>query len=188
MLPSRRRTVEAFGGLTEGELSVLIEMAIKAPLGTVADEIVSTIGEMDTFREDDDCFEYSTRGLTGVMAEEAFIRYHAATQKPEPGRLVDVRYEGCGYDFKLITESYEIAIEVKGVTGESGGVTFTDKEWTTAGRIGDSYYLVVVRNVTTEPEVSLVRNPLAVLEAKLRTYTVFQVEWSVSHKALCQIK
>jgi ABC-type Fe3+/spermidine/putrescine transport system ATPase subunit len=53
-----------------------------------------------------------------------------------------------------------------------------------AREMGDSYFLAMVRNVATEPDVSLLRNPADQLSAKMRTYTTVQTDWSVAQRTL----
>ena len=184
MHPSRRRTLEIFGSLTENEIFNLVKEITALPVGDAADKLVASVSESDTSGEEDSG-TYSLRGPTGIRAENAFIAFYNEHQKPFPGSLVDRRYDQCGFDFEIVAGSPRVAIEVKGLTGESGGVTFTDKEWRIAREMGEFYYLALVRHVATDPDVSLLRNPRAILDAKMRTYTIVQVGWSISHRTIC---
>jgi hypothetical protein len=49
-------------------------------------------------------------------------------------------------------------IEVKG-RSLNGGVSLTQNEWFKAKRFKDEYYLYVVLNAKTKPELFIIRNP-----------------------------
>jgi Protein NO VEIN, C-terminal len=183
MYPTRRRTIEALGHLTEEELRELVRNIASVPNGQPADGVVGAIGdteEIDGGKEG----VFGLRGPTGVKAEKAFERFHAESGKPAPGTLLDRRYDQCGYDYEIDATSGRLCVEVKGLAGSSGGITFTNKEWMIAREMGDSYFLAMVRNVATEPDVSLLRNPADQLSAKMRTYTTVQTDWSVAQRTL----
>lgn len=181
MYPSRRRTVEAFGDMTITELSRLIQHLMASPWGSQADLIVAAVTEGDN---EGDGGGFGLRGPTGAAAEEAFRRYHFSTGQPIAGTLVDRRLDQCGYDFEVHSNTDIVMIEVKGLVGSTGGITFTDREWSTARERGDAYFLALVRNVSDEPQVALIRNPGAVFQATLRTYTTVQICWSVAQSEL----
>lgn len=182
MYPSRRRTIEALGHLTEPELQVLVRAIADSPRGGPADEIVQSID--DGVGEQDRPDVFGLRGPTGVKAEEAFERFHAEHAEPMLGRLIDRRHDQCGYDYEIKTHTESVFIEVKGLAGVSGGITFTDKEWRTAREAGNSYVLALVRNVASEPTVSLLRDPAGRLAAQMRTYTTVQTGWAVTQGEL----
>jgi len=66
-----------------------------------------------------------------------------------------------------------------GVHYNSGGITFTSKEWNTSRQKGDSYFLVIVRNVSSEPKVQIIQNPYKVLSPKKSVFTTVQIRWNV---------
>lgn len=127
---------------------------------------------------------YIVRGPTGRKAEELYMAYHKSYGIPEPGELKDTRDYGCGYDFTLITSDKDLQIEVKGLNGDSGGITFTSKEWHTAQNNGDRYYLVIVRNVSSEPTFQIIQNPYKILSPKKSVFTTVQVRWNISELEL----
>ena len=145
-------------------------------LDTLRQEIQIAPGKYDTF---------SLRGPTEAKAEAAFVEYHAQTDLPVAGELRDCRSDQCGYDFAIDSPSL-VAIEVKGLSGQSGGVSLTDKEWRIAQQLRDQYFLAVVRNVGAEAEVSLIRDPASLLSPTMRLYTTVQVSWSISQASLRQ--
>jgi uncharacterized protein DUF3883 len=125
------------------------------------------------------------RGPTGKSAENYYINLFQENPIPSRGNLIDCRDLGCGYDFRIATDSgKELYIEVKGLAEHSGGILFTDKEWRTARKYSDNYYLVIIRNVSTNPTIEVIQDPAKKLEPKRNIYTSVQVSWSVSDKAL----
>jgi hypothetical protein len=124
------------------------------------------------------------RGPTGKKAESAFIDYFNRTGYPVRGELVDRRDEGCGYDFEVRDGSDAYFIEIKGLATGSGGVLFTNKEWKTALKYTDKYYLILIKNISTVPEVIVIKNPSAKLKAKKNIPTTIQVNWSISESNL----
>ena len=174
MYPSRLRTLEALGDLTERELLALVLELVGAPQGRSANELVRIINEQDAGRA------FGLRGPTGIKAERVFIRYHGEHSQPLPGRLLDRRYDQCGFDFEILTGKESVFVEVKGLAGDQGGISFTDKEWATAKEKGDKFYLALVRQVASNPEIELFQNPASRCQPRLRTYTTIQVSWSVS--------
>jgi hypothetical protein len=73
-----------------------------------------------------------------------------------------------------------VQIEVKGLDADTGRVVFTSKEWDAAKNNDDSYFLVIVRNVSSNPTVQLICNPARVLKPRKNIFTTAQVQWSVS--------
>lgn len=128
--------------------------------------------------------EYGTRGITGTKAEEIFKeKYKNGEIYGSTIPLTDRRDAGCGYDFEL--EDYpNIVFEIKGLAGEKGGVSFTDKEWSVAKRLKDRYILVLISNINEDPIVKIVENLYEKLEAKKRVYTTFAVNWSIGENQL----
>ncbi len=187
MYASRKRVIEAFSDLTESEVFVVVSSITRSPSGQVVTEIVATIGDADA-NIDETALSTGLRGLTGIKAETTFVDYHTQTGLPIRGLLLDCRHEQCGYDFKVETGSTFIAVEVKGLAGQQGGISFMDKEWQVAQAMGDRYYLVIVRSVGSNPQVSIIPNPAALLEAKIRLYTTVQVSWSVGQSVLCSVE
>jgi hypothetical protein len=183
MHPSRRRTIEALGDLGYDELLWLVHTITSDPAGNTADVLDSAIGDEDSC-DANRGGGYGLRGPTGVLAEKAFEQHHAKHGEPSSGRLVDRRHEQCGYDYEIIGDSVSVYVEVKGLGGDAGGITFTDKEWRTLKTHGDKYFLVVVRRVGVQPVVSMIRDPFSHMKAQMRTYTTVQTAWSVNEAVL----
>jgi hypothetical protein len=183
MYPSRRRTIEALGDLSQSELLALLRTFLADSLGSVANEVVIAIGDVDGDGTSSRG-TYGLRGPTGARAERAFAQHHEQYALPMQGTLVDRRYEQCGYDYEIIGENGSVFVEVKGLCGNKGGVTFTDKEWSTAKQCGDRYFLAIVRHAGSDPEISLVQDPFTRLQATMRTFTTVQTGWSVGDASL----
>ena len=85
----------------------------------------------------------------------------------EQGRKpVSVEEENCGWDVTSLQDG-QVAryIEVKGRAGV-GGVALTPNEWIKAQRFGKDYWLYVVVNCRTRPELHLIQDPASKLSPK----------------------
>lgn len=122
------------------------------------------------------------RGPTGRAAEIFFMEYFNNTGLPTPGELVDCRDLGGGYDFEIKDGTETYFIEVKGLAAANGGVLFTNKEWQTAIKHREKYYLVIIKNLSNAPEVKIIQDPSVSLKPKKNIRTVLQVSWSLSDK------
>lgn len=182
MYPSRRRVREALGELFEPELLAMIRQLIAEPARRFAQELVDPVSLSSEV--DDDSAVFSQRGVTGFRAEEAFRTHHETTGAPILGELIDRRHEQCGFDFEILGTAGSVFVAVKGMIGNTGGVSFTDREWRTAKERRGAYYLAVVRSVHYRPEITLTQNPASVFKTQMRTSTIVQVGWALSSAAL----
>lgn len=183
--PSRAKVVESFQDLSEEALRDVVLEILTNPKFTSSDDFSDVISPIS--KRNKECTGKSVfiiRGPTGRKAEEHFMAYHSEHGVPQRGKLLDTRDHGCGYDFAIITEDEVFHVEVKGLDGDSGGITFTSKEWDTARLSGDNYYLVIVRNVSTKPDFQVIRNPHKILSPTKSVFTTVQVRWNVSESAL----
>ena len=71
-------------------------------------------------------------------------------------------------------------VEVKGCRGKVEAIRMTKKEWETAEKYGDLYWLAVVTRLDSEPEVYWIQNPFTKLKNTAEPHTVTQVYYSVS--------
>lgn len=124
------------------------------------------------------------RGPTGKAAEAFYMEYFKKNSLPITGDIVDTRDFGCGYDFEIQNAGKSSYVEVKGLASETGGVLFTNKEWQTAQKYENDYYLVIVRNVSNDPKIHIIQNPASKLNAKKNIQTTVQVSWNVKGKDL----
>ncbi len=127
---------------------------------------------------------FINRGKTGRTAELFYMKYFEEHSLPVKGELVDCRELGCGYDFEINDNRQKYYIEVKGMASVDGGILFTNKEWQMAIKQKNNYYLVVIKNVASTPEIFIIQNPALKLKANKNFYTTIQVSWGVSKKNL----
>ncbi|MGE7691436.1 protein NO VEIN domain-containing protein [Lysinibacillus sp. NPDC097214] len=124
---------------------------------------------------------YTTRGITGKKAEAIFVDWFAKYYPHDV--LVDTRDLGCGYDFEV--ENSDRVFEVKGLSGDNGGVLFTDKEWVIAAEKQEDYHLVLVKDCfSNEPIVEVYSNPHRKFNPKKQITTVINVNWGISSSDL----
>ena len=114
---------------------------------------------------------------TERIAVEVTMQYERdAGRKP-----VSVEEENCGWDVTSLNDG-QVAryIEVKGRSGE-GSVALTPNEWIKAQRFGKDYWLYVVVNCKTNPQLHLIRDPASKLhpkeEVSVVRYMVGQGDW-----------
>ena len=119
------------------------------------------------------------RGITGRKAEEIVLEFHKVNALPIHGEIVDKRDHGCGYDYEITGES-NAYIEVKGLDGNSGGISFTSKEWDIAQKEGEKYFLVLIKNVSSTPTVEIIQNPAKLLNPKKYIFTTVQIRWNLA--------
>jgi len=187
--PSRQKVIELFQRLSEEELRDVALEILNNPYFSNSDEgseIVSSLERKTSKREKSKVF--IPRGSTGKKAEEYFINYHRDSGQPVIGHLKDTRDLGCGYDFEIHNKKNTFYIEVKGLDSTDGGVSFTSKEWDVARKFGQRYFLVVIRNVSSEPKFQIVQNPVCKLDANKNIYATVQVQWNVSNSQLKEIE
>jgi hypothetical protein len=174
--PSRKRVVELYQSLQEEELrDVVLELLENAGTFSYGNS-TDLINESDETNSDP---VFIVRGITGKKAEEIFIELFEANSIPLRGDIIDKRDYGCGYDFEIIGAS-RAYIEIKGLDGDSGGISFTSKEWDVAQKEGENYFLVIVKNVSTTPSVEIIQNPAKVLKPKKYIFTTVQIRWNLA--------
>lgn len=122
------------------------------------------------------------RGPTGKAAEAFFQEYFKNKALPVAGEIIDSRDLGCGYDFEIRNNGQSYFIEVKGLSSVDGGILFTNKEWQTALKHKEKYYLIIVKNLSGIPEIVAIQNPAHKLTPKKNIYTAVQLNWTVSQR------
>ena len=187
---SRVKVVETYGDMDEPGLR---EVALEILQGhspehtEIVDELTALIPDSKADRKPRAAI-FAPRGPTGKAAEEYFIRYHAGHALPISGILKDVREHAGGYDFEIQSPDNEtIFVEVKGMAGDEGGILFTAKEWDTARKEQDKYFLVIVRTVHDKPTLQIIQDPANKLHAKRNIRTTVQVNWSITHGNLAKL-
>lgn len=130
---------------------------------------------------------FIVRGPTGKAAEQFFVEYFKNTAKPMSGTLIDCRDLGCGYDFEIKNNEQKYFIEIKGLSSSDGGILLTNKEWQTALKYKEKYYLIIIKNLSTVPSVIIIQNPALKLKAQKNIFTTIQINWSVTKRSLDSI-
>jgi hypothetical protein len=180
MSPSRVRVVEALQDLSMHALhQIVLDILHNERFKETEDgrSLIAVIAGQKKIERD---IVFAPRTPTGNKAEEIFVDWFRATSdKPFDGRLIDTRDLGTGYDFEVRGDEEIFYIEVKGLAGSSGGISFTDKEWQKAVESRGHYFLFLVSDIGKKPAISIVENPAEVLVAKKRVYTTVQVNWIV---------
>ncbi len=124
----------------------------------------------------------SVEGMENDPEVEAIAVRVAKEYETSQGRKpVSVEEENCGWDLTSLLEG-QVAryIEVKGRAGV-GGVALTPNEWIKAQRFGKDYWLYVVVNCKTQPELYLIQDPGSRLspkeEVSVVRYMIGQSDW-----------
>lgn len=131
--------------------------------------------------------KFVLRAPTGKAAEEYFQKHYSENKIPVDGKLIDCRDLGIGYDFRIETSTEKYFVEVKGLSEFTGGVLFTNKEWSTAKEHGEKYFLCIVSNLNEKAEIVFIQNPADKLNPKKNIYTSIQISWSVTQNQLADI-
>lgn len=144
-----------------------------------------TIPELEDFEQaETGPSAFAQRLATGLAAEQYFASMHREIP-PFGGLLIEntTRY-GCGYDFRLRLRPDHaefLAVEVKGLTGQSGTLSVTPREYEAASQLRERFFLFVVRNFRDVPSHTIFQNPLeADLDFRRTERTLVQVSWSTS--------
>ncbi|PEZ55074.1 MULTISPECIES: hypothetical protein [Bacillus cereus group] len=72
--------------------------------------------------------------------------------------------------------------EVTGVSSESEGVSFTDKEWSFTKQLREKYVVIVASNVFINPEVKAIVDMYGKVRTMKRIDHVIAVRWIVYDK------
>ncbi len=94
----------------------------------------------------------------------------------------DVSQANLGFDVRSISPDGQVRyIEVKARAGV-GPVVMTQNEWFKAHRFGDDYFLYIVLNAATSPQLSRIQNPAA----RLKPSEQVVVHYLVDEQEICQ--
>ena len=185
--PSRLEVLEKYASLSEDALieivkDILIGYNVQGVLTENIQTYTNSIESDEVVRESRR--EYTTRGITGRKAEALFMElYNKREIAGLSGEIRDTRDMGCGYDFEMVDSPYYV-FEIKGLLDMSGGITFTDKEWEVAKKLGDKYFLIVISNIEDKPVPNIFCNPYKSLTPSKNFYTTIAVNWSVNSNQL----
>lgn len=184
LAPSRVQVYNALIDLSMQEVSIIVKDILGQGHIVKEDEIAYLTKIID---EKEIGSNYILRGPTGKKAEEYFIRYHRDHKKPFAGELIDTRENGCGYDFEIKAEGAKYYIEVKGAANKNTGILFTNKEWETAKKHGDNYYVVFISNLDDTPSLEFIQSPYEKLNPNKNIVKTVQITWTVSDKEIKKI-
>ncbi len=128
-------------------------------------EVVARVGGMESDPE-----------VEAIAVE--FVKQYERSQGRNP---VSVEAENCGWDLtSLLSGQVDRYIEVKG-RAATGAVALTPNEWIKAQRFGKDYWLYVVINCKSRPELYMIQDPASKLkpteEVSVVRYMVAQEDW-----------
>jgi hypothetical protein len=127
---------------------------------------------------------FAQRLITGLAAEQYFESIHKDLPEFSGYYLENTTRFGCGYDFRLHTESNDkdfLAVEVKGLKEQRGSLSMTPKEYDVASALRDRFFLFVVRNFRESPSHEIFRNPVAGnLQFRKVERVTIQLSWLTS--------
>ncbi|PKP03749.1 MAG: hypothetical protein CVU11_07055 [Bacteroidetes bacterium HGW-Bacteroidetes-6] len=188
MNPSRIRVAQALENLDELQIRGIVEDILSGKINQEPDDVnqLILIASDDVKRKS--THKFILRAPTGKAAEEYFQHHYSENKIPVAGELIDCRDLGVGYDFRIENETNKHFVEVKGLSDTTGGIQFTNKEWTTAKEQGDKYFLCVVSNLSGEVVIDFIQNPAKKISPQKNLYTSIQISWSVTQKQLAEIK
>lgn len=189
--PSRLKVIETFDDLSEDALRAVVLDIIQFEghqrVETELEFALKEIKKLDVKGKKIQR-EFIARVPTGRKAEEFFISKFHAGLTPFEGELQDYRDNGVGYDFEINFDRSRSFIEIKGLSKELGGISFTDKEWKVAKENQDSYFLGLVVGIPDSPKMGFLKNPVLNFTPTYRAYTTVSVNWAVSSKQLQKVE
>lgn len=182
------RAIEALQDLDEYDLREIVLNIINSENYRHGEEVkkITSLFSVEK-KEKIEVGQFILRAPTGKAAEEYFQKYYSEKKEPINGTLFDCRDLGVGYDFKIEKEGEIFFIEVKGISELSGGILFTNKEWTVAKNEKDKYFLCVISNLNLKPKISFIQNPAEKINPKKNVYTSIQISWSATQKQLSDL-
>jgi hypothetical protein len=124
---------------------------------------------------------FAKRLITGQAAEQYFKYIYHEIPIFQNLVLEDTTKLGCGFDFKLSSNSTNkfFGVEVKGLNGLSGDIALTEKEFRVAGYLKQDYFLFIVKNFVEKPTHIYYQNPLGTdLKFKKIETRIIQVSYN----------
>jgi hypothetical protein len=141
--PSRQKVMLTFDDLSEQALRAVVLDIIKPEsrpkIEAELHPALKEIRDLEEKKKPKKKVDYIPRGPTGRMAEEFFISSFLAGSTPFEGTLKDRRDDGVGFDFEIIKAASQTLVEIKGLSKQIGGISFTDKEWKVANEAQENY-------------------------------------------------
>lgn len=146
-----KRLYDEFGGLNFNSFDKLLKSFVLKDF-----DIEEIVGKT----ESRDSETVAKRLLTGKAAEEYFKKEYKAVAHFNEFELKDTTNLACGFDFKLSNNSDFYCVEVKGLSGTSGSITLTEKEFDVAKTYTNQFCLFVVMNFIEKPYHDCIFDPL----------------------------
>ena len=156
MRPNRQRVADEFRDVSD---DALIEFVRRLLIRDTRETNEAVEAVMEVTRIPANVAE---RLLTGRRAEEFFVRNASEIIGIEADALTDCRIAAKGYDFAAPNADGRV-FEIKGIKQSSGGILFTDREWSEAADRKDAYWLIVIGNLSSRPSAKVYRDPHASL-------------------------
>lgn len=187
--PATKTIISKFESLDEYSLrSIIIDILDKNKTPDTTKSIENIVSVISS-EEEKKSPEYTSRGITGKKAENFFMKWIKNNthhfDKNEGLELIDMRENGCGYDFKIKSNKEELSIEVKGILSENGSILFTQKEWEIAEKLREKYYLVIITNIENEKyKVKIINDPFGSFNPTRNIVEIIQTSWSISGNEL----
>ena len=136
--------------------------------------------EVQAEAQDQSESQFARRLITGLAAEQYFSSVQPGLPEFEGYTVENTTRLGCGYDFRLNIETRDdfLAIEVKGLRGQTGSVSLTPKEYEVASVLKSRFFLFVVKNFQESPIHEIYQDPLAGdLRFRRQERVTVQVSW-----------
>lgn len=112
-------------------------------------------------------------GIKAVLQHE-----HDRATKPEQQNMIhDVSDKSCGYDIESFENRH---IEVKSFSA-TGNPSMTPHEWDVARRYGDDYWLYIVENSVSSPQIHVRQNPYELYKDSIRYQQANNERWIITN-------
>jgi hypothetical protein len=126
---------------------------------------------------------FAKRLITGLAAEQYFVSVQPSLPEFRGYALENTTRLGCGYDFRLRTETQKdfVVVEVKGLKDRIGSLSLTPKEYDVAMTLRERFFLFVVKNFQESPFHEIFQDPLSGrLQFRRSERVMVQVSWSAN--------
>ncbi len=124
--------------------------------------------------------QFAKRLVTGLAAERYFESVRCTLPDFKGCSIENTTQLGCGYDFRLSPAAPGdfLAVEVKGLMDQTGGISLTPKEYGVASILASRFFLFVVKNFRESPFHAIYQNPLATaLKFRKKERVTVHVSW-----------
>ena len=168
--PNRLRVLTELQEVSEPALIALVERILARDQDAIVEAVDSLVAPPRLV------WNVAERLLTGRRAEEFFLTNSLRVLNIRLEDIIDLRQAARGFDFGAHSLP-NLAVEVKGMKGATGGILFTDREWCEARSRRSDYCLVVVGNLASEPVSKVIYDPCSSLEVACQHQQVVSATW-----------